>query len=317
MRILFAGTPEFAAEHLHFLLDNYLPNHNANNIIGVYTQPDRPAGRGRKLAGSPVKLLASAYKIPVFQPENLRDEASQQELINLNADLLIVVAYGLILPKIILDAPQYGCINIHASLLPRWRGAAPIQRAIEAGDTETGITIMQMDEGLDTGDMLLKVSCSIKNDDTASLLHDRLITIGCSAISTVLQQLETRKLTPEKQNHTQSCYAAKITKAEAKIDWTLPANIIERKIRAFNPFPIAFFELDGNTIRVWEATIINENTSATPGTILSLSKEGIAVATQTKILLLKQLQLPGKKPLHANEILNGHADWFPIGKIIH
>jgi len=316
MRILFAGTPEFAAEHLRFILDHYLPSHQGDEIIGVYTQPDRPAGRGKKLVSSAVKQLAELRNIPVYQPLSLRNDTAQQELTQLKPDILIVVAYGLILPKIILGVPQYGCINVHASLLPRWRGAAPIQRSIEAGDSEAGVTIMQMDEGLDTGDMLLKVSCAIENNDTAASLHDKLLALGCPALGAVLEQIKKHQLKPEKQNNTHSCYATKITKAEAKIDWSLPASVLERKVRAFNPFPIAFFELAGNAVRVWQAKSDAGITSALPGTILACGKEGIHVATGEKILVLQQLQLPGKKPLPTSDVLNGYSEWFSAGKIL-
>jgi methionyl-tRNA formyltransferase len=317
MRILFAGTPEFAAEHLRFLLDCYLPEHPDDRIVGVYTQPDRPSGRGKKLNSSPVKQLAEAHHLPVYQPVSFRNDPVQQEFIQLKADIMIVVAYGLILPKIILGAPQYGCINVHASLLPRWRGAAPIQRSIEAGDTETGVTIMQMNEGLDTGDILLKSSCSIENSDTTASLHTRLLALGGPALGTVLQQIKTHHLKPEKQNNTHSCYAPKITKIEAKINWSAPASVIERKVRAFNPFPISFFEVNDSPVRVWKVRALTEPTTAQPGTILSCSKEGIQVATGEKILLLQQLQLSGKKPMAVSDVLNGYSEWFSVGKVLH
>jgi len=312
MRIVFAGTPEFAAEHLRFLI-----NEKKYEVIGVYTQPDRPAGRGKNLTSSPVKRLAQTHALTVYQPETLRDANAQQVLANLKPDLMIVVAYGLILPKAVLSIPRYGCINVHASLLPRWRGAAPIQRAIEAGDTETGITVMQMDEGLDTGDMLLKSVCTIASDETTASLHEKLLVLGGPALGEVLQQIANNKLKPEKQNNKESCYAPKITKAEAKIDWTLPAEILERKIRAFNPFPISFFEVNNNMVRVWKGKFLNESTTAKPGTILSSAKEGIKVATSEKILLLEQLQLPGKKSLPVSDVLNGYAEWFSAGTILH
>ena len=317
MRILFAGTPEFAAAHLRFLLDHYLPAHPDDTIVGVYTQPDRPSGRGKKLTASPVKLLAESCGLPVYQPLSLRNDEAQQAFVELGADIMIVVAYGLILPATILQAPRFGCINVHASLLPRWRGAAPIQRCLEAGDTETGVTIMQMDEGLDTGDMLLKCSCPIAHDETAASLHDKLLALGAPALGTVLAQIKSRQLTPEKQDNTHSSYASKISKTEAKINWSESAVVIARKIRAFNPFPISFFELDGEAVRIWQAQALTEASAATPGTILSCSKEGIRVASGEKILLLQQLQLSGKKPMSVAELLNGHADHFAIGKVLH
>ena len=283
MRIVFAGTPEFAAAHLRFLIDKQY------QIVGVYTQPDRPAGRGKKLTASPVRQLAVAHALPVYQPETLRDENAQRELAELKPDLMIVVAYGLILPKAVLAIPRHGCINVHASLLPRWRGAAPIQRAIEAGDTESGITIMQMDEGLDTGSILLKKVCVLTPGETTASLQEKLVACGGPALGEVLQQIENNKLKPEKQNNEQSSYAKKISKAEAKMDWTLPAKVLEQKIRAFNPFPISFFEINHNIVRVWKAACMDENTSAKPGSILSISKAGIKVATGEKVLLLQQL----------------------------
>jgi methionyl-tRNA formyltransferase len=312
MRVVFAGTPGFAEEHLRFLLD-----HTSHEVIAVYTQPDRPAGRGKKITASPVKQLAEAHGLLVHQPSTLRDANAQQALINLNPDLMIVVAYGLILPKNILAIPRHGCINVHASLLPRWRGAAPIQRAIEAGDIETGVTIMQMDEGLDTGDSLLSISCAIEDIDTAATLHDKLSVLGCSALNEVLQQINNHELQPKKQDNARASYAQKISKVEAKIDWTLPATVLEKKIRAFNPHPVAFFEIDSDPVRIWGAACLNENTSQLPGTILSLSKEGIRIATGNKILLLEKLQLPGKKLMSVGDVLNGHAHHFSAGKILH
>ncbi|RKZ96443.1 MAG: methionyl-tRNA formyltransferase, partial [Gammaproteobacteria bacterium] len=234
LKIIFAGTPDFAAVALQSLLDSQ------HEIIAVYTQPDRPAGRGRKLTASPVKALALEHDIPVYQPVSLKDEAAQQELIELQADIMIVVAYGLILPEIILAAPQYGCLNIHASILPRWRGAAPIQRAILAGDQATGVTIMQMDKGLDTGDMLLINRCAINPGDTASSLHDQLALMGGTAIMQTLADIEAHRLQPQAQDDTQATYAHKLDKQEAQIDWHQDADDIVRKIQAFNSWPVAY-----------------------------------------------------------------------------
>ncbi|MDX1811781.1 MAG: methionyl-tRNA formyltransferase, partial [Gammaproteobacteria bacterium] len=233
MKIIYAGTPEFAAVALRALLKT------SHEIIAVYTQPDRPAGRGRKLTPSAVKQVALEHNIPVYQPASLKDESAQQELANLNADIMVVAAYGLLLPKAVLDIPIRGCLNIHGSLLPRWRGAAPIQRAIEAGDAETGITIMQMDVGLDTGDMLLKKSCEITDADTTATLHDKLAELGGAAIVEALDLLEKNALPAEKQDDAQAVYAHKLNKAEAVVNWNESAAIIQRKIRAFNPWPVA------------------------------------------------------------------------------
>ncbi|MEH6467663.1 MAG: methionyl-tRNA formyltransferase, partial [Porticoccus sp.] len=254
MHIVFAGTPEFAAHHLQALLDD-----DHHKIVAVYTQPDRPAGRGKKLTASPVKVLAQAHGLTVNQPVSLKEAEQQKILRDLNADIMVVVAYGLLLPKAILDTPHLGCINVHASLLPRWRGAAPIQRAIEAGDKETGVTIMQMDIGLDTGDMLLKAHCPITETDTGGSLHDKLASIGPPALLKTLLELEEGSAVAEKQDDELSNYAPKISKDEALVDWSQSAKIIARKVRAFNPFPVTYTTL-GNEggekterVRLWQA----------------------------------------------------------------
>jgi len=311
MRILFAGTPEFAAGHLRYLLEQ-----SEHEIMAVFTQPDRPAGRGKKLAASAVKALALHHHLPVYQPVSLRDNAVQEQITQLAPDIIIVVAYGLILPKTILDIPRFGCLNVHASLLPRWRGAAPIQRAIEAGDKQTGITIMQMDVGLDTGDMLLKVPCSIDDQDTTVSLHDKLLALGGPALLTVLEKIENGVIQREKQNNDDACYAAKISKVEARIDWKLPATTLEQKIRAFNAFPVAYFDIEGHSVRIWEATILDDISKTIPGKIIQCSPQGIDISTGTNILRLKKLQLPGKKTMTAMEILNGHGEIFSTGKIL-
>lgn len=300
--IIFAGTPEFAATTLQALI------HSPHTIKAVYTQPDRPAGRGRKLTPSPVKQLALQHDFPVYQPLTLRDAEEQKKLADLQADLMIVVAYGLLLPKPVLDAPKFGCLNVHASLLPRWRGAAPIQRAILAGDTTTGITIMQMDEGLDTGAMLHTIECPIHADDTSEKLHDRLAELGAKALLDTLENFSS--MTPIQQDNTLATYAHKIKKEEAELDWNLSAEELERKVRAYNPWPIAFF--DG--IRVWEATAQKENTTAQPGTIVQASAQGIDVATSRGTLRLLKLQLPGGKVLSVADILNARKSEFTVGK---
>src|SRR5690606_29571506 len=263
LRIVFAGTPDFAAQQLQTLLDSQ------HQLVAVYTQPDRPSGRGKKLSASPVKQLAEAHQIPVYQPSSLKNSEAQAEFDALNADIMVVVAYGLLLPQTVLDLPRLGCINVHASLLPRWRGAAPIQRALEAGDQQTGITIMQMDAGLDTGAMLVKRICPILPDDTAGNLQERLANSAGPALLKALAQLERGEARPEPQNDSQSCYAAKITKAEAFLDWPLPADQLARKVRAFNPYPITFTQLTqtGVTVRVWAAEVRGRRSSETPGCI--------------------------------------------------
>jgi methionyl-tRNA formyltransferase len=316
LRIIFAGTPEFAAEHLKVLLASQ------HQIIAVYSQPDRPAGRGKKVTMSPVKEVALEHNIPVFQPVSLKDLDAQSALAALNADVMVVVAYGLILPKKILETPRLGCINVHASLLPRWRGAAPIQRALEAGDEVTGVTIMQMDVGLDTGDMLVKVNCPIRNTDTGGILHDRLIEIGAPALLEALEQLQQSTTKPIKQDDTQSTYAPKLSKEEAMLNWRLPAQDLERKVRAFNPFPVAYTKMRGASedarIRVWSATVASEKISdrQSPGRITQITSEGVWVSCLQGQLILQTLQLPGKKILAVEELLRGHPDLFRIGDFL-
>lgn len=311
LRIIFAGTPEFAAEHLKALLSS------RHKVIAVYSQPDRPAGRGKKLTASPVKEVALAQNIPVYQPLNFKAPEAVDELAALNADLMVVVAYGLILPKVILDAPRLGCINVHASILPRWRGAAPIQRAIEEGDSETGVTIMQMDVGLDTGDMLIKAFCPILSDDTGGSLHDKLISIGTPALIEALDLIESGAIKPEKQDDSLSNYAPKLSKEEAALNWQLSAIELARKVRAFNPFPVSHTKPTGTgddqRIRVWAATASDEASNATPGSITRISSEGLWIAAKQGQLVLEMLQLPGKKAMSVSEILRGHPDIFKVG----
>lgn len=312
MRIIFAGTPDFAAQHLQALLDD--PTHT---VIAVYTQPDRPAGRGKKLTPSPVKVLAEQRRLPVYQPLSLKGADEQQTLSELGADIMVVVAYGLLLPAAILDTPKYGCINVHASLLPRWRGAAPIQRAIEAGDSETGITIMQMDVGLDTGDMLNTITCPIEASDTAGSLHDKLATIGPPALLETLQQIEGGAVVAEKQNDALSNYAPKITKEEAFLDWSLPAATLNRKVRAFNPFPVAYTTLNSERIRIWQTELLDTASTATmPGSICRADNNGLQINTGKGCLLITELQLPGKKRLPVAEILKSRADLFTPGTVL-
>lgn len=314
LNIIFAGTPDFAAQHLQSILNSQ------HNVIAVYTQPDKPAGRGKKLQASPVKQLAEQNNIPVYQPKSLRKEEAQFELKALNADVMVVVAYGLILPKAVLDAPRLGCLNVHGSILPRWRGAAPIQRSIWAGDAQTGVTIMQMDEGLDTGDMLHKVYCDILPTETSTSLYNKLAELAPSALIDVLDNLESGKFTAEKQDDSQSNYAEKLSKEEAQLDWSHPAIQLERNIRAFNPWPVAYFsteDKDGNmqTLKVYQAEVLPHQDKPA-GTILSADKNGIQIATVDGALNLLQLQPAGKKPMSAQDLLNGRAEWFTIGKVL-
>lgn len=307
LRIIFAGTPDFAAHHLDALLSSH------HQIVGVFTQPDRPAGRGNKLTKSPVKQLAEQHNIPVFQPKSLRPEENQRLVNDLNADIMVVVAYGLILPLAVLNMPKLGCINVHGSLLPRWRGAAPIQRSLWAGDSETGITIMQMDEGLDTGDMLYKLTCSISPEDTSATLYNKLAQLGPEALLKTLEKLATGTIKAEKQDNSQANYAEKLSKEEAKLDWTLSAVQLERCIRAFNPWPVSYFIVDEQPVKVWGAEALSSNHGKLPGTIVDANKSGIQIATAQGILNITQLQPAGKKMMSAQDLLNSRRDWFIPG----
>lgn len=307
LRIIFAGTPDFAARCLEALLTT------EHEVLAVYTQPDRPAGRGRKLRPSPVKELALQHELPIFQPLSLKDAGEQQALRQLNADLMIVVAYGLLLPQPVLDAPRLGCINVHASLLPRWRGAAPIHRALLAGDDTTGITIMQMDAGLDTGAMLSRASCPILPEDTSGSLHDRLAELGARTLVECLEPLAAGTLTPEPQDDSQACYAHKLEKQEGLIDWSQPAELIVRRIRGLNPWPVAYTRLDEDNLRIWAATADARSSDAAPGTIIESSGDGIRVAAGEGSVLLTQLQLPGGRAQPVKALMNAHQARFAAG----
>lgn len=306
MRIVFAGTPEFAAQHLQALIDA------GREVIAVYTQPDRPAGRGQKLMPSPVKQLALQHDIPVHQPQTLRAPEAQAELASLQADLMVVVAYGLILPQAVLDMPHLGCINSHASLLPRWRGAAPIQRAIEAGDAESGVTVMQMEAGLDTGPMLLKVSTPITADDTGGSLHDRLAALGSNAVVEAVAALEAGTLVGEVQDDSLATYAHKLNKDEARLDWTRPAVELERLVRAFHPWPICHSSLDGAAVKMHAAA--TDSGQGSPGRIIDAGKDGLEVACGIGSLRLTRIQLAGGKPLAFSDLFNSRREQFTPGK---
>ncbi|ENX03783.1 methionyl-tRNA formyltransferase [Acinetobacter sp. CIP 101934] len=319
MKIIFAGTPEFAATALAALLKT------DHEIVAVYTQPDRKAGRGQKLTASAVKQLALEHNIPVYQPLHFKsstDEglAAQAELKALNADVMVVAAYGLILPQVVLDTPKYGCLNIHGSLLPRWRGAAPIQRAIATGDAETGVTIMKMAPGLDTGDMMYKTICPIEPQDTSASLHDKLAQQGAEATVKVLESEESLQHYldhREVQDEALTVYAHKLSKAEAKIDWTQDAVTIDRNIRAFNPWPVAFTPIDEtNNLRVWGSLLSHENAEGkAPGTILALDKNGVHVACgDQKAICLTSLQWPGGKALNPVQI--NQTQKLHVGQIL-
>ncbi|RNM03263.1 methionyl-tRNA formyltransferase [Dickeya undicola] len=307
LRIIFAGTPDFAAQHLAALLSS------EHEIVGVFTQPDRPAGRGNKLTPSPVKVLAEQHGIPVFQPKSLRPVENQQLVAELGADVMVVVAYGLILPQAVLDMPRLGCINVHGSLLPRWRGAAPIQRALWAGDTQTGVTIMQMDAGLDTGAMLHKIECPILPDDTSATLYDKLAQLGPQGLLDALVQLSTSQATAEIQDDNLATYAEKLSKEEARLDWQLSAQQLERCIRAFNPWPVSYFLIEEQPVKVWKAEVLNTSHQQQPGTILAADKDGIQIATADGVLNIQILQPSGKKAMSAQDLLNSRREWFTPG----
>ena len=296
MRVVFAGTPEFSVPVLQALLDS------RHSVVGVYSQPDRPAGRGRKLIPGPVKQLALQHAVQVFQPVSLNHAEVQRELAELKPDLMVVVAYGLILPQLVLDLPGRGCVNLHASLLPRWRGAAPVQRAILAGDSESGVCLMQMEAGLDSGPVLAEVRTDIRNDDTGGALHDRLSQLAAGLLVTHLDDLEQGKLEPHMQDEALVTYARKLDKSEAAIDWQQDAACLERQVRAFNPWPVAQTRYAGKALRIWEATAING--SGTAGQVVATGKQGIDVACGSGCLRLLEIQMPGAKRLSAADFLN-------------
>ncbi len=307
LRIVFAGTPEFALPTLVELL------HSNHEICAVYTQPDRPAGRGQKLQPSPIKELAKQNNLLIYQPPSLKDELAQQQFAHLAADILVNVAYGLLLPPAILDTPKFGCINLHPSLLPRWRGAAPIQRAILAGDKQTGVTIMKMDVGLDTGDIYKQTMLPIDADDTTLSLANKTAILGAKMMLEVLHSIEKNLAVATPQGDDQTSYANKITKEEGKIDWHKSAIEIERMVRAFNPWPRAYFFLDGKYIRVWEAKASIQPCKAKVGTIVHADHSTIDIMTINGILSLLKIQLPGGKPLNTKDIANAYPHLFSVG----
>jgi len=309
LRIVFAGTPDFAAAHLQVLLTDSSFRHR---VVAVYSQPDRPSGRGKKLRPGPVKRLALDHSIDVYQPLNFKQPGACEQLAELAPDLMIVVAYGLILPQSVLDIPRLGCINVHASLLPRWRGAAPIQRAVEAGDAQTGVTIMQMDRGLDTGAMLRKAHCDIGPHCTSAELFETLAQIGAPALIETVDQLAAGTSEAATQDDNLSNYAAKISKQEALIDWSEDAAVIERKIRAFNPSPVASTSLGGERIKIWRATLADGEGVA--GTIIAAGKRELVVACGRHSLSLQQLQLPGGKAMDITALMNSKSAQFPLGR---
>ncbi len=309
LRLIFAGTPEFAASHLYALLAS------PHKVVAVYTQPDRPSGRGKQIVSGPVKSLALENHLPVMQPPSLRESSVQKELAMVEADLMVVVAYGLILPAAVLEIPRLGCINVHASLLPRWRGAAPIEHAILAGDAESGITIMQMDVGLDTGKMLYKKSVAIDTHDNRITLEAKLTNAGTAALLHVLNHFSALQRAAETQQDSLSCYAPKIAKQDALIDWNRSAELINRQIRAGIGRNPAYSELQGQRIRVIEASVVPLDPRQTPGTILDCSRTAIRVACVDDCLDLTILQLPGKTPVPVSALLNSHQQMFRSGNV--
>ncbi len=297
LNIIFMGTPDFAVPALTALINSF------HTVVGVYAQPPKPSGRGHKLTKTPVHQLADHYNIPVFTPKLLRNDEVQKDFKNLGADLGVVAAYGLLLPKEILEAPSYGCINIHGSLLPRWRGAAPVHRSILEGDTETGITLMQMDVGLDTGDMLLKESVAIRPETTGQSLHDQLSVLGAEMLIELLDNHG--KWQPEKQDNERATYAHKLEKSEALLDFTKPAEVLERQVRAFTPWPGSHFTWQGKQIKVLQASTAPNITHIDPGAFY-VTKTSFFIGCSKGVLEVKELQLPGKKPMDMVSFINGY-----------
>ncbi|MDP3706111.1 MAG: methionyl-tRNA formyltransferase [Legionellaceae bacterium] len=310
LRIVFAGTPAFGLPCLDKLAAS------KHHIEAIYTQPDRPAGRGRKLQASAVKTWAEAHRIPVYQPIHFKDPNTVDELAALKPDVLVVIAYGLILPRSVLTIPRLGCINVHASSLPRWRGASPIQHAILHGDKQTGITIMQMDIGMDTGDMLSQVTCDIKPNDTAETLHDHLAAIADEPLLTILNALATGHTHVEKQNNALATYAPKINKEDAAINWHQPAHIIDQHIRAFNPWPIAYTNINELVFRVHQAHTVAMQTDQAAGTILSIDKHGLLISTAQDAILIETLQFPGGKAISVADYLNAGREQLRINMVL-
>ncbi len=302
-RIVFAGTPIFAATVLGGIIED-----GDAEIVAVYTQPDRPAGRGLKLAETPVKRLARAAGLVVRDPQSLKTPSEQEALARLAPDLMVVVGYGLILPQAVLGLPALGCINVHASLLPRWRGAAPVAAAILAGDTESGVTLMRMTAGLDTGPLLHQIRCPITDGDTAGDLHDRLAELGKQVLAEALPAVLAGHIDERLQEEALATYAPKIERAEARLDWRRPATELARRVRAFNPRPVAFGEVAGVELRVFEATAINISTDRPPGSVLASGDGHLEVATSVGVLRLLHVQAPGRRPLSAAEFLRGHPE---------
>lgn len=307
MKIIFAGTPEVATVPLQALLQS------RHEIVAVYTQPDRPAGRGKKLTPSPVKTLAQHHHISIEQPENFKSQESREKLHAYQANIMVVMAYGLLLPEAVLKTPQYGCINIHVSLLPRWRGAAPVQHAILAGDQETGVTIMQMNKGLDTGEILNQTICKITTEDTSESVYQKLADICAPLLLKTLEEIENNSAKPLAQNNEMATYAHKIEKQDAKIDWTEASEIIDKKVRAYFPSPIAFFDWKGEWVRIFSGHTIACASSQLAGNIIDFTKTGLIIKTGDGAYCITRLQFPGKNPLSAHEMFNAYKEKFLKG----
>lgn len=310
MNIVFAGTPHFALPCLDALL------HSEHRMMAVYTQPDRPAGRGHKLQPSPIKVWAEEHDLPVYQPLNFKNSKDIDELRALQPDIMIVIAYGLILPKAVLDIPRYGCINVHASLLPRWRGASPIQQSILHGDVESGVTLMQLDAGMDTGPILAKASCPIGPHETAGSLHDKLAQLAGTPLLDVLSAITKDEAEAMPQSSDGVTYAPKINKDDARIDWQKSAVDIERQIRAFNPWPIAFTHVGDEVVRIHQARVIEVESQVLPGTIISLNKEGLQIATGNQVLLIERIQFAGGKAITVADYLNASRQLLSINEVL-
>lgn len=309
MNIVFAGTPAFGLPCLEAL------HQSKHQLLAVYTQPDRPSGRGRKVQPSPIKAWATTHDIAVYQPVNFKSAEAREALASLKPDLIVVIAYGLILPQAVLDIPRFGCVNVHASLLPKWRGASPIQHAILNGDTQSGVTIMQMDAGMDTGSMYTKVECPIHPEDTTAELHDRLAAISSKPLLETINAIASGSITPETQDDAYATYAPKINKVDAKIDWRLSAVEILNKIRAYSPWPICFTQTpDTETLRIHQASLSEAPHNDQPGTILSIDKRGIQIAAGTGSVILTRIQWPGGKPIAISDWLNANRNPLKEGQ---
>lgn len=310
MRIVFAGSPEIATPLLLALLES------PHQVVGVYTQPDKPKGRGKALLPTPIKELALSHQIPVFTPNNFKEAKTLEQLKSLKADVMVVMAYGLLLPATVLTTPQHGCINVHVSLLPKYRGASPIQAALLNGEDETGVSIMQMDKGMDTGDILRVSTCPIEKKETSQTLHDKLSTLSITPLIEVLDELEQGvRQERVKQDNQQATLANKINKQDALINWQDEASLIERQVRAYFPWPVAHFEFSGSLIKVLEATV-TESFNGKPGEILQYSREGLVIACYKGALCITKLQLPGKKALDISQCFNGRAGLFKVGALL-